>query len=114
MIMDRNLHPLAKLVNRRLQDGKTAAFQRYGGMTIKWLKLVAEDLVMALPENKQSPKIYSFAAKRSPGSSSARWDWQERHAMTVHRFPGPEVPPYIGVTNSCNGRTLSLENKKAR
>ena len=37
-----------------------AAFRRDGGVTIKWLKLVAEDLVMALPENRQSKEIYSF------------------------------------------------------
>ena len=29
-------------------------------MTIRWLKLVAEDLVMALPENSQSKEIHSF------------------------------------------------------
>ena len=29
-------------------------------MTIKWLRLVAEDLVMALPENRQSKESNSF------------------------------------------------------
>jgi hypothetical protein len=32
-------------------------------VTIKWLRLEAEDLVMALPENRQSKEIYSFRAE---------------------------------------------------
>ena len=40
-----------------------AAFQREGGVTIKWLKLVAEDLVMPLLENRQSKEIYSFCGE---------------------------------------------------
>lgn len=46
--------------NPNALDGKMAAFRRDGSVTIKWLKLVAEDLVMALPENRQSKEIYLF------------------------------------------------------
>jgi hypothetical protein len=40
-----------------------AALRKEGGVTIKWLKLVAEDLVMALPENRQSKEIHLFRSE---------------------------------------------------
>jgi phage repressor protein C with HTH and peptisase S24 domain len=46
-------------------DGKIAAFRRDGDETIKWLKLMAENLDMALPENRQSKEIYSFRGEET-------------------------------------------------
>jgi len=61
--------------NPKALDGKTAAFRRDGGVTIKWLKLMIEDLVMAIPENKQSKKIYSFRGEEIDRAIIGKIDW---------------------------------------
>ena len=52
-----------------------AAFRRDGGVTMKWLRLLAEDLVMALPENRQSKAIYSFCGKEIDRAIIGNIEW---------------------------------------
>ncbi len=61
--------------NPKALDGKMAAFRREGGVTVKWLKFVAEDLVMALPENRQPKEIYSFRGEEIDRSIIRKIEW---------------------------------------
>lgn len=58
-----------------------AAFRRYGGVTIKWLILVAEDLLMSFPENRRSKTIYSFSGEQVYGAITGKIEWQEKLAV---------------------------------
>jgi len=60
-------------------------------MTREWMKLVAENLVMMLPENRQPKQIYSFRGEEIERFVSSKIKAQERLLVTVNGYSGPEV-----------------------
>jgi hypothetical protein len=72
-----------------------AAFRREGGVTIEWLRLVAKDLVMPLPENSHPKESHSFTNTPSPGD----FPWAASNFReTDGRMPGnfcTNVPLFI-------------------
>ena len=66
-------------------------------MTIKWTRPAAEDLVMALPENRQPKEICSFRGEEIERPASDNIEAQEWLVVTVHGRSGPEVARYLGL-----------------
>jgi transcriptional regulator with XRE-family HTH domain len=44
-------------------DGKMVAFRRGSGLTVKWLRLISKDVVVAYPENRRSKDILFLAGE---------------------------------------------------
>ncbi len=73
MVSQKQMRSAAK--DPKTLDGKMVAFRLNGGVTIKWLKYLAPDLVMALPENRQSKELFYFRGEEIDRAIIGKIEW---------------------------------------